>query len=156
MLDEAAFLASNKVLDWVALNEHLAEVRPIFDAFCTRNRFAYVNRLSLGRYPRMRIERTGATNIWFDLSMDLDKDGTRFEQFRRDLPYELSGGAYIDVPDGSKYGTRFSEIILCFSGKPFDEVGAVLETEMEEHLPTLEGMGRAYLTDNGQRILLGR
>jgi hypothetical protein len=56
MLDEAAFLASNKVLDWVALNEHLAEVRPIFDAFCTRNRFAYVNRLSLGRYPRMRIE----------------------------------------------------------------------------------------------------
>jgi hypothetical protein len=138
-----------------ALNEHLQEVRPIFDAFCARHGFVYVDRKSLGRYPRVRIERTGATKIWFDLWMEPDKDGRRVEQFRRDLPYELSAGAYVDVQDGSKYGTRFQKAIQCFSGKPFDQVGAVLQSEMEKHLPTLEQWDVQHLKENGKKVQLG-
>lgn len=141
--------------DFVALRDHLQEVRPIFDDFCAKNGFVYVPRAAIGRYPRIRIERTGATKIWFDLWMEFDKDGHRFEQFRRDLPYELSAGAYIDVQDGSKHGTRFQKAIQCFSSRPFDQVGAVLQSEMEKHLPTLEGWDAQHLKQNGKQVKLG-
>src|SRR5580700_918068 len=141
MLDEA---------DFVALNEHLEEVRPIFDGFCATHGFVYVSRTALGRYPRVRIKRLRETEIWFDLWMEEDKDGNRFEQFRHDLPYELSAGACVVVQDGSKHGTRFSKIMLCFVGKPFDEVGAILQSEMEKHLPTLETWDAQHLKDNCQ------
>ena len=87
--------------------------------------------------------------------MELDKDGHRVEQFKRDLPYELSGGAYVDVPDGSKYGTRFQKAIQCFSGKPFDQVGTILQSGMEKHLPMLEAWDVQYLKDNGKKMTLG-
>ena len=138
-----------------ALNEHLQEVRPIFDDFCLRNKFVYVPRMSIGRHPRIRITRGEAPTIWFDLAMELDKDGHRFEQFRRDLPYELGAGAYVNVPDGSKYGIRFQKGFQCFTGKPFDQVGAVLQNELQKHLPTLERWDVRYLKANGARVQLG-
>ena len=141
--------------DFAALNEHLEEVRPVFDEFCSRNGFVYVGRKSLGRYPRIRIERPGVTKIWFDLWMEFDKDGRRVEQFRRDLPYELSAGAYVDVEDGSRFGTRFQISIQCFSGKPFDQVGAVLESEMQRQLRTLEKWDAQFLMENGEKVQLG-
>ena len=141
--------------DFVTLNEHLQEVRPIFDDFCAQNGFVFVDRKSLGRYPRIRIERLGEPKIWFDLWMELDKDGHRVEQFRRDLPYELSAGAYVDVSDGSKYGTRFQKSVQCFSGKPFDQISAVLQGEMQTNLRALEEWDVQYLKDNGKKVQLG-
>ena len=141
--------------DFKTLNEHLQEVRPIFDDFCAQNGFAFVDRKSLGRYPRIRIERPGTTRIWFDLWMELDKDGHRVEHFRRDFPYELSAGAYVDVPDDSKHGTRFQKSFQCFSGKPFDQISAVLQGEMQTHLRTLEEWDVQYLKDKGKKVQLG-
>ncbi len=141
--------------DFDALNEHLEEVRPIFDDFCALNRFVYVDRTSLGRYPRIRIERPGSIKLWFDLWMESDKNGRRFERFRRDLPYELSAGAYMDIDDGSKYGTRFQKAFSCFSGKPFDEVGAILLGELQRHLRTLELWDEQYLKTHGMKVQLG-
>ena len=141
--------------DFATLSEHLQEMRPIFDDFCAKNGFVYVPRAAIGRYPRIRIERPGATKIWFDLWMEFDKDGHRFEQFRRDLPYELGAGAYVDVKNGSKYGTRFQKSVQCFSGKPFDQVGAVLQSEMQKQLRTLEEWDVQYLKENGKKVQLG-
>lgn len=141
--------------DFTALNEHLQEVRPIFDIFCAQHGFAYVDRRSLGRYPRIRIERAGALRIWFDLWMEFDKDGRRVERFRRDLPYELSAGAYADEQDGSKYGARFQKAIQCFSGKPFEQISAILQGEMERHLSTIEAWDLQYLKDHGEKVQLG-
>jgi hypothetical protein len=138
-----------------ALNEHLREVQPIFDEFCARNGFVYVPRLSIGRYPRIRIVRERQTNIYFDLWMDLDEKGGRFETFRRDLPYSLYAGADIIENDGSKHGIRFQKGITCFSGKPFDQVGAVLQSEMQKQLPTLEQWDAKYLKENGEKVKLG-
>jgi len=149
VMNEAEFLAF-----WAALNDHLKEVQPIFDDFCARNGFVCVNRKSLGRYPRIRIERVGGSKLWFDLWMELDKHGRRFEQFRRDLPYELAAGAYVDVECDSRHRTRFQKSILLFSGKPFDQVSAVLEGEMRKHLSTLEEWDAEYLKKNGQRVEL--
>ena len=87
--------------------------------------------------------------------MEEDKDGKRFEKFSRDLPYGLGAGADIVVQDGSRYGTRFQSGFCCFSGKPFDQVGAVLQSEMERHLPTLEQWDVQFLKDCGQKVKLG-
>ena len=138
-----------------ALSKHLQEVRPIFDDFCARNEFVYVPRLAIGRYPRIRIVRERLTNIYFDLWMDCDEKGQRFEQFRRDLPYSLYAGASIIEADGSKHGIRFQKDITCFSGKPFDQVGAVLQSEMEKHLPTLEQWDVQHLRQHGKKVQLG-
>ena len=87
--------------------------------------------------------------------MESDKDGHRFKQFRRDVPYELSAGAYIDVQDGSRYGTRFQKAIQCFSGKPFEQVELIFQGELEKHLPSLEAWNAQYLKDHGEKVQLG-
>jgi hypothetical protein len=46
-------------------------------------------------------------------------------------------------------------LIQCFSGKPFDQVGAVLQSEMQKHLPTLEAWDVQHLKDNGKKVQLG-
>jgi hypothetical protein len=141
--------------DFEVLNEHLREVRPIFDDFCSQQGFVYVDRKSLGRYPRIRIERPGTTKIWFDLWIEVKRDERAVVHFRRDLPYELSAGMYADVQGGSKYGTRFQKAIQCFSGKPFEEVKVILKRELKEHLPILEEWTAEDLKDNGKKIQLG-
>ncbi|MGA3049044.1 MAG: hypothetical protein ABSD67_20585 [Terracidiphilus sp.] len=141
--------------EFVALNQHLEEMRPIFDIFCARNQFVYVERISLGRYPRIRIERLGTMKIWFDLWMELDEAGNRIDRFKRDALYELSAGAYVDVQDGSVYGTRFQKAVQCFANKPFKEVGAVLQDEMQKHLPILENWDVEFLKDKGEKVQLG-
>ena len=141
--------------DFAALSEHLQEVRPIFDDFCARNEFVYVPRLAIGRYPRIRIIRDRLTTLYFDLWMDFDEHGSRFEKFRRDLPYSLYAGASIIEDDGSKHGIRFQKDITCFSGKPFDQVGPILQSEMAKYLPTLEAWDTQHLKDHGKKIQLG-
>jgi len=141
--------------DFDTLSEHLQEVRPIFDDFCARHGFEYLPRLAIGRYPRIRIARERLTRLYFDLWMDLDENERRFEQFRRDLPYSLYAGASITEEDGSKHGLRYCIDFTCFSGKPFDQVGAVLQSEMEKHLRTMEEWDPQYLKDNGKKVQPG-
>ena len=141
--------------DFVALNEHLDEVLPLFDSFCARHGFTYVDRTSLGRYPRIRIEKQGLTIAWIDLWMEYDANGERFETFRRDLPYELSAGAYFVEQIGSTYGVRFDKCLQRFTAKPFDQVAAVLQYEMEACLPTLATWTLQHLKDHGTKMKLG-
>ena len=134
--------------DFIALSDHLKEVLPIFQEFCDRHCFVFVERKSLGRYPRVRIERVGDINIWFDLWMEFDANGRRFEIFSRDLPYELSAGAHFDEfsSDGRN---RFHKVYQCFSGRSFDEVCASLAVELEKNLPILEGWDVRFLKADG-------
>ena len=139
---------------FAALREHLSEVRPSFDAFCARHGFEYV-RGGLGRYPRIRIERVDERTLWFDLSMGLDAQGRRFESFERDRPYELGAGACLDVRDGPKHGTRYCKSVMCFEGVPFEQVGAMLLTEMEKYLPLVGQWTAQYLRESGMKVKLG-
>lgn len=133
--------------DYVALREHLSEVKPVFDGFCARHGFVYPDRVTLGRYPRVRIERRGSVLVYFNLWMECDKDGKHFERFRRDLPYELCAGAYVDLENR----TRFHKYIYCFKGKPFDQIVGVLESEMEKCLPILDQWDAKFLLENGEK-----
>ena len=144
-----------KESDLEAFYSHLSEVRPIIEKFCALNGFELVDQKSLGRYPRIRIKRPGMVRCWFDLSMELDTNGRRYEKFSRDIPYELSAGAYVDVQDGSKYGSRFQKSVSCFSGTPFGRVPAILQNEMQKYLPRIDGWDMDSLKDKGQKIELG-
>lgn len=141
--------------DFAALNAHLDEVRPIFDRFCTQHGFTWVDKRSLGRYPRVRIEREGEVAIWFELTMALDEHGQRIDRFTPDALYELGAGGSITVQDGSRFGTRFQKTFWCFSDVPFHKVPAILMAEMEKNLPQLEQWDAEHLKAQGQRIRLG-
>lgn len=140
--------------DFEKLREHLDEVVPIFDDFCKKHGFAYVPRQALGRYPRIRIEKAGDINRYFDLWMELDKDGRRFEKFDRHLPYELAVGASVVEKDGNNPPIRYQSAFVCFSGKPFDEIHRILLNELENHLLTLQKWDVCYLKQNGNRIAI--
>ena len=146
MMTESGFLA---------FSGHLQELLPIFDKFCAQYGFDYVAKTAIGRYPRIRIIRSGVIELHFDLWMQLDKHGKRFEEFKRDLPYDLGAGACLLENDGSKHGVRYQKSFLCFFGKPFHEVGAILQSEMEKHLHTLEAWDTQYLKDEGEKVQLG-
>lgn len=140
--------------DFEALNEHLAEVRPVFDDFCAQNGFSYVQRTAIGRYPRIRIVRERLTRLYFDLWMDLDNAGQRFQKFSQDLPYSLYAGASIIEDSGAQGRIRFQKDITCFSGKPFEQVKAIVRNEMGKYLPELEQWNVQHLRDMGRKVRL--
>jgi hypothetical protein len=137
--------------DFIALGQNLGEARLIFDDFCARHGFVHANPLSLGRYPRIRVTKTAATLMYFDLWMALDANGRRFEQYRPDLPYDLGAGVWIDVPDDNGGGTRFSSFGECLSARPLQEIIPVLLQTMEEHLPGLVAWSVDDLKAKGRR-----
>ncbi len=130
-------------------------VRPIIDEFCHAHGFDYVNPLSLGRYPRIRIEKAGEINRWFDLWMALDKDGKRFEKYFDDVPYDLSAGGYADFKDKTPHGHRYQQAYLCFTAKPFREVPAILHAELEKNLKIVEAWTMETLMKEGKKVQLG-
>jgi hypothetical protein len=96
-----------------------------------------------------------ATITWFDLWMEFDQDGRRFERFDRSLPCELSAGAHVVVPDGYPLGTRHQKVVTCFSGVPFERVPSELKGNLERYLPTIEGWDVDQIRREGQRVKLG-
>jgi hypothetical protein len=130
-----------------ALRDHLKELQPIFDAFCARHQFAYIPRTALGRYPRIRIERSGEVSLYFDLWMQFDKNERQFETFSRDLPYDLYAGATA----GSPHGTRLHKGLACFLGVPFDQIGGILEAEMEKTFRIIETWNLEFVLITGDK-----
>jgi hypothetical protein len=141
--------------DFDALREHLHEVRPIIDAFCERHGFVYADPMTLGRYPRIRIERRGAVTVWFDLWMEFDKNGRYFKKFWRGIPYELSAGASFDIVDESLCGVGFYKVLTCFSAVPFEQVGSMLMEQMEKHVDVVMSWDEALLRREGTMRRLG-
>jgi hypothetical protein len=152
--NQLAAAATMNESDFDALNEHLGEVRPLFDQFCSQNGFRFVSRLAIGRYPRIRIEKPGSPKLWFDFRMELDLKGRRFERFSRGLPYELAAGAYIVVNDEQERKVRFQKSIQCFAGKLFDQVHSTLPHDLRNGLQIVESWDSAYLRQNGARVQL--
>ncbi len=140
--------------DFVELNKHLKELEPIFIEFCSQNEFVFTNKKSLGRYPRIRIERQTEINIWFDLWMQPDKSGNRFEIFNKNLPYELSAGAYYTESNNSKTSLRFDKSFICFSDIPFFKIEIILQAELSKNLITLKQWNVDFLKKFGRKVVL--
>lgn len=137
------------------LRLHLGRVLPNIENFCIEAGYEFVNQKSLGRYPRIRIERTGEINRWIELWMELDEDGNRYEHYFEEIPYELSAGAYINIPDHTEYGHRFQKSFLLFSRKKFKDIPTIITTELKKANEKLAGWNRNILINEGKRVDFG-
>lgn len=141
--------------DFANLSLHLESVRPLVEEFCQRRGFERIEGPSVGRYPRIRLQRTGEIILWIDLWMGLDSAGHRFSQFFPSIPYELSAGAYFDEPSGHREKFRFQKSFLIWTAKPFTEVPANLNSALEEALVEIEKWDLSFLREQGLRVRLG-
>ena len=88
--------------------------------------------------------------------MGLDAAGHRFERFSRDLPYDFGADVFMIVTDSMGHQTRFNAWVTIFRDKPFDEIGAVLRGELDNHLVIVENVTAEYLRSYGKQLELGR
>ena len=137
------------------LREHLRLVTPIFDEFCSSSGYQHVDPKSIGRYPRIRIQKVSDIVRWFDLGMALDRDGNRFESFFEGVPYEFEAGANFDVEDGTEYGHRYQMSFVVFSGRPFKAVPETLLEELQKGAAEIEGWTAEMLRKQGEKVQLG-
>lgn len=137
------------------LREHLASVRPIVDEFCSATGYQHVDPRSIGRYPRIRIEKPGEVSRWLDLWMEVDEIGNRNESFFEDVPYELSAGASLHVEDETQYGHRFQKSFTVFSGRPFKNVPETLLKELRKGAAEIEVWTPDILRKQGEKVPLG-
>jgi hypothetical protein len=137
------------------LRQHLDRVLPDIEKFCLATGYVFVDSRSLGRYPRIRIERKGEINCWIELWMELDEKGMRYERFFEEVPYELSAGAYFDVTDQTEYGHRFQKSFVLFSHKHFKDVPVIIVNELKKANEKLLIWNKDTLMAEGQKIELG-
>jgi hypothetical protein len=137
------------------LRKHLDRVFPIIEGFCASSGYKIIDSKSLGRYPRIRIEKEGKINRWIELWMELDENGKRYEQFFEEVPYELSAGAYIDILDKTKYGHRFQKSFVLFSHRQFKDVPTTIIEGLKKSDEILTSWNKAFLKADGQKVELG-
>ncbi len=139
-----------------AMRFHLTSLESIIKEFCDDTGFRHAPPLSIGQYPRIRLERTvSGISQWLDLSLGLDQRGRKFEVFDPSLPYELGAGAFVDMPDESQFGHRFSRRWTVFSARPFSDVESSLYAELGDARKTLETWTVEDIVRDGERIELG-
>lgn len=137
------------------LREHLQLVQPLVDEFCSSYGYQHVDPRSIGRYPRIRIQKQGEVARWLDLSMELDEDGNRYEIFFDEVPYELAAGANFHIEDGTQYGHRFQKSFAVFSGRPFKAVPENLLEDLRKGAEEIEEWTAAMLKEHGEKVQLG-
>ena len=137
------------------LRQHLDRVLPNMEKFCLTAGYKFVDSRSLGRYPRIRIERGGEINLWIELWMELDENGKRYEYFFEDIPCELSAGASIDVSDQTEYGHRFQKSFSLISHKSFKDIPAIIIDELKKADKKLAVWDKEVLVREGKRVELG-
>ncbi|MBU6951606.1 hypothetical protein [Hahella sp. HN01] len=137
------------------LREHLKRVLPEIEKFCSLKGFEFMDARALGRYPRIRVRQEGEIVRWIDLWMELDENGDRFEKFYETIPYELSAGAQVDIPDGTKYGHRYQKSFSIFKSKPFKDIPNIIFDEMLKADSVIAEWDKNYLIENGKKVILG-
>jgi hypothetical protein len=135
--------------DYDRLGEHLREIDPILEDFCRETGFSRQTQ-GVSRYPMRRLVLHRDVSWFIELRMEEDERGQRYDQFFADIPYSLSGGAWIDL-SGFRYGDIGYRL---FSRMPFRAVPPRLAESLRE---TWQHIGRhttEYLVSLGPRVKL--
>ena len=141
--------------DFARLGVHLEEVVPLVEDFCRKHRFERIVGSSVGRYPRVRLQRCDKITLWLDLWMGLDEGGQRFSHFSPNIPYELSAGAYFDELSECADKWRYQKSFVIWPSKPFSEIAAGLPEALEIGLTVLEKWELDFLKKEGLPVQLG-
>jgi len=142
--------------DFIKLRVHLEHIRPLVDQFCKKHGFQRIEGSSVGRYPRIRLQRCDGITLWLDLWMGLDSEGQRFNRFRPDIPYELSAGAFVDEQSENGDSWRFQKSFVIWQALPFSNVADALSEALETGVATLQQWDLAFLHKEGLRVELGK
>ena len=140
--------------DFTKLNAHLEIVTPLVEAFCHKYDFKRIVGSSVGRYPRIRLQRCDEITLWLDLWMGLDNEGQRFNLFSPDIPYELSAGAFFDEKSQSADKWRYQKSFVIWPAKPFNEVADELREALEFGVATVKNWDLYFLMKEGLRVQL--
>lgn len=140
--------------EFIRLGAHLEQLDPVIGEFCERHGFERIRGASVGRYPRVRLQRCGHITIWIDLWMCLDDAGQRFTQFFPDIPYELGAGAFFDDRSEERGQCRYQKEFVILSSIPFNEVADVLSESLQDGVRTLEKWDSNFLRREGLRVPL--
>lgn len=152
MSDDAGGRSEDEFFEKIArLRDHLQRVEPIISEFCAVHGFQRANPTSIGRYPRIRIEKFDGIHRWLDLFMEYDHEGKRYTEFFEAIPYEMSAGCFVEFPDGIGCTHRFQKSYACFGNKPFELVPAILRDELEKNLEIINSWTVDYLKSAGRR-----
>ena len=83
---------------------------------------------------------------WFiDLRTDEDERGERYETFFPDIPYTLTGGAWID-----REGRRYANVsVVAFSRLPFTLLSSRLAADLRETWQRIREFSIDYLLARG-------
>lgn len=139
--------------EWESLREHLSVLQPMMEQFCHHYAFSPSDPMTLGRYPRLRIERGGDLTLWFDLWMALDDNGKYYSKFHSNIPYDLSAGVYFETEEGSER-TRYDYSFACLERVPFSELTEKVTPAMTAALPRIAAIERRWLLSHGRRVVL--
>ncbi len=138
-----------------ALAAHLVTLEPIVKTFCDEHGYRRSVGSSVGRYPRIRLERFDQITRWIDLWMCVDEDGQRYTSFEPSLPYELSGGACLDEPETRPGAWRYSRCFVVWPSLPFNQVAQKLPLGLRSAVARMEDWNEETLKSDGQRVRLG-
>lgn len=140
--------------DFASLRAPLQQLNPTIEEFCRKNGFERIEGPSVGRYPRVRLQRSDSITLWFDLWMGLDAEGERFSRVSPEIPYELSAGAFFDEQSGSAGRWRYQKSFVIWPSIPFHEIAEKLSEALEDGLKTLERWDLSLLQKEGLRVPL--
>lgn len=141
--------------DFAKLGAHLEQLNPLVEEFCRKHGFERIKGSSVGRYPRIRLQRCDDITLWLDLWMGLDGAGQRFSRFSPEIPYELSAGAFFDEQSENLDKWRYQKSFVIWPSTPFIEVAAKLPAALEDGLKALEKWDLSFLQKEGLRAPLG-
>ena len=136
--------------EYVLLRNHLYSLDAGIMSFCQDYNFSE-QLTGIGRYPRRRLVQYGEVNFYFDLQMDLTKNGKRYEQFYSEIPYSLGMGAWLDIEDD-----RLSHNKWCFQGRPFSEFKNRIRDELEIYYAQVDTWTVDWLRKEGQRSIVSK
>jgi hypothetical protein len=126
------------------LGEHLCAVDPILEEFCRETGFAR-RTTGISRYPMRRLDLHREVSWFIELRMDEDERGERYDTFFPDIPYTLSGGAWVD-----REGRRYADVsAVTFSRLPFQQLPSRLPDGLRDTWQRIQRFSLDYLLARG-------
>ena len=136
--------------DFDALRRSLCKFEPAVQAFCVQYGF---KQRAIGRYPKLRLERTRADsqiNQWIDLWMKYDDEGKYRTSWDEKTPFELNGGADLSFDSDGKIIVRY---VTCevWQSMPYEEAVLSIVDSLEKLLIEIEKITRDDI-ENSKKI----
>ena len=110
------------------MSKNLQCLEETFETCLAKQGYERSSRTSEGRYPRRSYFKQNTFKSIIDLTMDLNHEGQRYEEFWSEAPFTLRCGTFADIS-----GLRYHDPqTLIYRAKPFNLLHNSLEKDLQE------------------------